>query len=435
MSWVMIERGRLGERERGRKNSPSHPLSKSPSHYFMVTKGIKITGFQFSGIHAGIKDNPRKKDLSIIFSEEPKTIADGVFTKNRVCAPPVQLCRQVVRGGYAQLIIINSGVANACTGMRGMKDAKKTQKEGAELFGIKPSRVFVSSTGKIGDFLPMKKLVSGLRKAKKDLSQENFVSAAKGIMTTDQYPKFGSVTGKIFGKKYTIAVLAKGAGMLCPNMATMLAYIVTDLKIGRPALKKIFRSAVDQTLNRVTVDGDTSTNDSVIIMANGMAGNKTFSASSATGKKIQKELTTLLEKMAHQITLDGEGATHCCLVKVKGAASDTDAKKIAYAVGNSPLVKTALFGCDPNWGRIMAAVGYSGAKVNQNKINIKIGPYLVAKNGRGTVYHDRPGPVSRYMKKENIEIGIQCGSGKGSFHIYMSDLTYDYVNLNAEYHT
>lgn len=398
-------------------------------------KSIIIPGFQFSGIHAGIKDNPRKKDLAVIFSEEPKTIVDGVFTKNRVCAPPVQLCREVVKGGCAQLIIINSGVANACTGMRGMKDARKTQKEGAKLFGIKPSRVFVSSTGKIGDFLPMKRLLSGLKKAREDLSPENFINAVRGIMTTDQYPKYDAVSGKIFGKKYTIAVLAKGAGMLCPDMATMLAYVVTDLKLARPTLRKIFRSAVDETLNRVTVDGDTSTNDSVIMMANGRAGNKTFPASSTTGRKIQKELTTLLEKMAHQITLDGEGATHCCLVKVRGAGSDSDARKIAYAVGNSPLVKTALFGCDPNWGRIMAAVGYSGAKINQNKINIKIGPYWVARNGRGTMYHNRSGPVSRYMKRENIEILIQCGSGRGSFHIYMSDLTYDYVNLNAEYHT
>jgi len=400
----------------------------------MKTSKIIIPGFQFAGIHAGIKDDPKKKDLSLIYTEESNTLIDGVFTKNRVCAAPVEVCRKSIRGGRGQLVVINSGIANACTGIRGKKDALKTQRQAARLFGLSLSRVCVSSTGKIGDYLPMKKLLLGLQKAKKQLGPGKFLAASKGIMTTDQWPKFSFRKGKLFGKRYTVAVMAKGAGMLRPDMATMLAYVMTDLKFSRAVLKKIFRNAVDQTLNRVTVDGDMSTNDTVLILANGRAGNKTFSASSPAAKKVEKELTGLLEEMARKIALDGEGATKCCDVHIRGAQNNNDAKKIAYAIGNSPLVKTALFGCDPNWGRIMAAVGYSGAKVKEDKISIRIGKNWVARNGRGV----KGAPfkkISHYMKKEKIEMLVDCGNGKGSFHVYMSDLTYDYIHLNAEYHT
>jgi len=397
-------------------------------------KAIIIPGFQFAGIHCGIKDDVRKKDLTLIFSEEKNTLIDGVFTKNKVCAPPVDLCRHVVRNGKAQLVVINSGIANACTGKRGVTDSKRTQKEVAKLLGIPPSKVCVSSTGKIGDFLPMAKLSMGLKKATHQLSPHNFFDAVKGIMTTDQYPKFGFIKGRLLGKSYTIAVLAKGAGMLRPNMATMLAYVLTDLKMTRSCLKTLFRSSVDFTLNRVTVDGDTSTNDTVLMLANGRAGNKTFSAASPTGRRIRKELNGLLTKMARQITLDGEGATKCCEVHVSGARNLEDAKRIAYAIGNSPLVKTALFGCDPNWGRIMAAVGYSGAKINQHQINIKIGNNWLVKKGMGL----KGAPIakiSKYMRQKNISMQVQCGNGKGKFFVFMSDLTYDYIHLNAEYHS
>ena len=395
---------------------------------------ILVPGFQFAGIHAGIKDDARKKDLTLIYSEEPSTLVDGVFTKNRVCAAPVILCRKVVRRGMARLIVINSGIANACTGSRGFRDAIATQREAARLFHLAPSRVLVSSTGKIGDFLPMNRLIPGIGKAKKFLSSSRFLDAAKGIMTTDQFPKFGAVRGSLGGKRYSIAVMTKGAGMLRPNMATLLTYVLTDLKISRGTLKKLFRSAVETTLNRVTVDGDTSTNDSVIMMANGRAGNSLFTAGSKTGKKIGRELEGLLAAMARKVALDGEGATKCCLVKIRGARNNGDAEKAAYAIGNSPLVKTALFGCDPNWGRIMAAVGYSGASVKPEKIKISIGPHRIVARGIGI-----PGvpvkKVSRYMERQNIAIVVDLGLGSGSHHIFMSDLTYDYIHLNAEYHT
>lgn len=395
---------------------------------------IKIKGFQFAGIHAGIKDSKNIKDMALIYSEEPNTLIDGVFTKNKVCAAPVDLCRKVISKGKAQLVVINSGVANACTGKQGERDALKTQTHAAKLFDLPPEKVCVSSTGKIGDFLPMKTLLNGIEKAKNELSEKHFQDACEGMMTTDQYPKFASIKGKIQGKPYTIAVLAKGAGMLRPDMATMLAYVVTDLKFSSSTLKKIFREAVDVTLNRITVDGDTSTNDTVLMMANGKAENKTFTATSTTGKRVKKEIISLLTDMAQQITLDGEGATKCTLVNVTGASSQSDAKKIAYAIGNSPLVKTALFGCDPNWGRIVAAVGYSGAKINQKNIQVKMGKFPLVKNGAG-LKNIPVKQVSSYMKNKHITIDVKVGKGKGEFFVFMSDLTYDYVTLNAEYHT
>lgn len=399
-----------------------------------MANNIVIPGFQFAGIHCGIKDNARKKDLTLIYSEEKNTLVDAVFTKNKVVAAPVTVCRQALRGGFAQLMVINSGVANACTGDQGMKDALDTQEAAAELFGLQKNRVFVCSTGKIGVNLPMKPLLGGLPRVKDLLSSKNFLEAVKGIMTTDQYPKFASVKGKIDGKAYTIAVMAKGAGMLRPDMATMLAYIVTDLAITRPALKKVFRNAVDVTLNRITVDGDMSTNDTVVIMANGRAGNDPVTPNSREAEQIEKQLKSLLEDMARKIALDGEGATKCCDVLIKNAANAADAKRIAYAIGNSPLVKTALFGNDPNWGRIMAAIGYSGARVTPEKVSIDIGPHHVVKSGIG-VKTTQAAKVSQYMKNKHITIGVDLGLGHGAFHVYMSDLTYDYVHLNAEYHT
>ncbi|MBI2339167.1 MAG: bifunctional glutamate N-acetyltransferase/amino-acid acetyltransferase ArgJ [Deltaproteobacteria bacterium] len=395
---------------------------------------ILIPGFQFAGIHCGIKEDARKKDLSLIYSEEPETLIDGVFTKNRVCAAPVEVCRKSIRQGRGRLVVINSGIANACTGLQGLRDAIKTQREAARLFKLSADRVMVCSTGKIGDPLPMKRLLKGLKKAQRALSEKNFMEAARGMMTTDQFVKFGVRRGRINGKRYVIAVMTKGAGMLRPDMATLLTFIVTNLKFSRSALKTIFRRAVDKTLNRVTVDNDMSTNDTVLILANGRAGNEVFSLNGAEGKIVEDQITELLVEMAKKITLDGEGATKCCNVWVSGARNGADAKKIAYAVGNSPLVKTALFGCDPNWGRMMAAVGYSGAAVIPEKIRIHIGPYLVVRNGVNAAGYDSK-EVSKYMRKKNIEIGIHLGLRSGVFNVYMSDLTYDYVHLNAEYHT
>lgn len=401
----------------------------------MTQSKIIIPGFQFAGIHCGIKDSARKKDLTLIYSEEPTTMVDGVFTRNKVVAAPVLVCKDVVKKGHARLVVINSGVANACTGERGLKDARDTQKLAAKCFDLDPSEVLVCSTGKIGDFLPMKAIESGIPKAQDLLSEKNFLEAVKGIMTTDQYPKYASTTGQLNGAKYHMAVLAKGAGMLRPDMATMLAYVVTDLAFTKKAMGEIFRRAVEVTLNRITVDGDTSTNDTVLILANGRANNKPIQSGSAAAKEVEVKLTALLEDMARKIALDGEGATKCCDVLIRGAKNEADAKKIAYAIGNSPLVKTALFGCDPNWGRIMAAVGYSGAQIIPEKIAINIGPHAVVRNGIG-VKATQPAVVSSYIKKnKHMEISVTLGMGKGAYHVYMSDLTYDYVHLNAEYHT
>lgn len=401
----------------------------------MVTQKIVVPGFQFCGIHSGIKADPKKKDLSVIYSEEPQTLVDGVFTRNKVCAAPVDVCRKVIKKGKAQLVIINSGIANACTGSQGMKDAIDIQKFAAHTFSIPQNRVCVSSTGKIGDFLPVQKILTGITKAHHEIHPKGFMDATAGIMTTDQYPKYGVIKGKLDGKAYTLAVMTKGAGMLRPNMATMLAYVMTDLHFHLPVMKKIFRDAVDLTFNRVTVDGDTSTNDTVLMLANGRAGNKPFTMTSKAAQTIQKQLITLLTDMARQITLDGEGATKCCKVVIEGAKTQAQAKQIAYAIGNSPLVKTALFGCDPNWGRIMAAVGYSGAQIKQDKIDIKIGRFWLVKNGVAFTKTALPDVVSYMKSNRDLDMYVQCRQGAGQFFVYMSDLTYDYINLNAEYHT
>ena len=399
-----------------------------------VDKKIKIPGFLFSGIHAGMKDDKNKKDLALIYSEEPKTLIDGVFTKNLVKAPPVEICQNnLKKTSTGRVIAINSGIANACTGKDGLKRALQTQKEISKILKIKQEEAFVCSTGKIGGPLPMTKMLPGLKKASQKLDPQNFHQVSEAIMTTDQYPKFSSCEGKIGKEKYTIAVMAKGAGMLHPNMATMLAFIVTDLKFTKSALHTLFRQAVNETLNRVTVDGDTSTNDTVLIMANGRAGNKTFKANDSVGQKVKKQMVTLLENMSRQIAMDGEGATTCCDVIVEGARSEKEAEKVAYAIGQSLLVKTALFGRDPNWGRIMAAIGYSGAKIQPEKVSIKMGSLLLVKNGMGVEKNLKK--VADYMNQEFITMKVNLAQGKSRYHVYMSDLTYDYIHLNAEYHT
>lgn len=397
---------------------------------------LTIPGFSFAGIHCGIKDDAEKKDLSAIYSHSPKTLVGGMFTQNKVAAPCVYLAReQLKKSAYSQLIVINSGIANACVGTKGEKDHQTILKQAAKVFSLNSSQVYLSSTGKIGELLPTKKILQSLKTLKNEIHQDHLHEAALGMMTTDQYPKYEFIKSKLGKTPYHLAVIAKGAGMLRPNMATMLAYIVTDLHLNKKVLNQLLKTTVNQTLNRITVDGDTSTNDSVFMMANGFAKNETIALNSAAYQKIQKQLTKLLEAMARQIALDGEGATKCCDLKVLGALSEADAKKVCYAVGNSLLVKTALFGCDPNWGRFLAACGYSGARVDPNKIKLKIGPYLVANRGKENPRCDMAQVRDYMIKNKYLDIQIDLGVGKAKYHVYMSDITYDYLHLNAEYHT
>lgn len=394
-------------------------------------KDILIPGFEFAGMSCGIKDK-NQKDLAVILSQAGKTTVAGMFTQNRVCAAPVKICQKHVKKNQVRAIIINSGNANAATGARGFKDSQKICRAVAKKFALKSFQVLPCSTGKIGVPLPMPKIISGIKKIRPQA--KGFLDCAKAICTTDACIKTAKHHGKIEGKKFTIAVMAKGAGMIHPNMATMLCYVITDLKIQNPVLKNLLGESVDQTLNCLSVDGDTSTNDTIVMMASGVCGNKDFKTNSPHYKQIGKILTNLLEEIAILIAKDGEGATKCLRINVSGAASQQEAKKVAKAIVNSPLVKTAMFGCDPNWGRILAAIGYAGARVFENKTVIKIGSIPVFSKGRPLGKNEKRASI--YLRKNQIvDIFVFLGMGKFKAKTYGSDLTYAYVKLNAMYHT
>lgn len=394
-------------------------------------KNTVIPGFEFAGMSCGIKDK-NKKDLAVILSQASQTTVAGMFTKNRVCAAPVKICQKHVKKNQVKAIVINSGNANAATGTRGFKDSQKICEAVAKKFALKSFQVLPCSTGKIGVPLPMGKIISGIKNIKPRAN--GFLDCVKAICTTDAYIKTAVHHGKIDGKKFTIAVMAKGAGMIHPKMATMLCYIVTDLKIQNPVLKNLLKESVDQTLNCLSVDGDTSTNDTVLMMASGVCGNKDFKTDSSTYKRIQKTLTNLLEEIAILIAKDGEGATKCLRIHVSEAASQKDAQKVAKTIVNSPLVKTAMFGCDPNWGRILAAIGYAGARVDEGETVIKLGAIPVFSKGKPLGKNEKRASV--YLRKNQIvDVFVFLGMGKAHAKTYGSDLTYDYVKLNAMYHT
>lgn len=395
---------------------------------------IAVRGFSFAGTAQGIKGSPRKKDVALIYSSASETLVAGVFTRNKVCAAPVKLCRANLKTGRARLVVVNSGCANAATGASGLKDAKAVTDFAANAFGLNPHEVFVCSTGRIGMRLPVNKVKAGIVAGKARLHPEGFRRAGQAILTTDAYEKNAFYRGKLGGKNFSIAVMAKGAGMIHPNMATMLCFVTTDLKFERAALQSLLQEAVEPTLNSLTVDGDTSTNDTVLLLANGMADNAAIKSGSSAYRSVLKTLTALLEDIAYKIALDGEGATKCLMISVHGAKNHGDAKKIAKAIGNSPLVKTAAFGCDPNWGRILSAAGNSGAEVSEEKTTIRMGGRILF--SKGAIHEKNATPVNRYLKaNRRVAIDVGVGSGPGRARVLASDLTYDYVKLNADYHT
>jgi glutamate N-acetyltransferase/amino-acid N-acetyltransferase len=397
-------------------------------------RSIIIPGFSFTGLPCGIKAGKNQKDFAVIFSQNPQTTVAGVFTQNAIKAAPVQLCQKNLKNPYGQLILVNSGIANAATGKAGRKDVNKISQKAAHVFNLSPQSILLCSTGKIGPRLPLAKMMRALPRLKKGLSENSLPDFAQAICTTDAYLKVASFKGQIGPKKYTLAVIAKGAGMIHPKMATLLCFVVTDLKIKKSALQIMLQNSVDDTLNSLTVDGDTSTNDTVIMMANGLAGNTPITTKSSAYHSVEKNLKTLLEKITVLIALDGEGATKCLKIFVQGARTNVEAKKIAKAIGNSPLVKTAAFGNDPNWGRILCAAGYSGASVREENTTIKIGSTTVFHKGRSHPQTEKK--VSRYLKNHKvIGINVRVGSGKGRARVFASDLTYAYVKLNADYHT
>jgi glutamate N-acetyltransferase/amino-acid N-acetyltransferase len=386
-------------------------------------------GFKAAGIAAGVKASGNK-DLALIFSETPCSAA-GVFTLNRVKAAPVFVTQEHLADGGAQAVIVNSGNANCCTGDQGMADARRMAAVTAEALNLKAEDVLVGSTGVIGVPLPMGVVEEGIRRVAPALSPAGGDDAAEAIMTTDTVPKKAAVRAQIGGKTVTLGGMAKGAGMIAPNMATMLSFLTTDAEVDPGLLKSLLKGAVDRSYNVVTVDGDTSTNDTVVLMANGASGVR-VSAPGEVGL-FREALSVLTLDLARQIARDGEGATKFVTVRVTSARSFADAKTVAMSVANSNLVKTAIFGRDPNWGRILCAAGYSGADLDPNRVKVSMAGTRIFAHGAPLPF-DKPKAIEA-LSARDVLIEIDLGDGSESVEAYTCDFSYDYVKINAEYTT
>lgn len=393
---------------------------------------VKVKGFKAAGIYSGIKAS-KKKDLALIYSEKPAQVS-GVFTTNIVKAAPVIIGQKKVKSGYCQAVIINSGIANVCTGKQGIKDANDITKSTARGLAIKDSLVIPSSTGLIGSFLTthVGKITAAIPKLVSGLTEKGLSGAAEAIMTTDAFSKISSKKIIIDGKRATIAAIAKGAGMISPNLATMLCFVVTDIALEKKAQDLLLKNSVNQSFNKITVDGDTSTNDTVLLLSNGYLGNKSIKIKGRNYKRVEEALKQVLSEVAYKIVQDGEGATKVAMIIVKGVRTEKDADKIAHTIGTSTLVKTALYGQDPNWGRILAAAGRAGVKFSPGKADLYFGNYLVCKNGMAVMDEKK---AAKYLKSKDIVITLDLKSGKKSSFILTSDLTVDYVKFNSDYTT
>lgn len=385
-------------------------------------------GFLASGVYAGIKRN-KKLDLAIIYSERD-AVAAGVFTTNRVKAAPVILTQRQIKRGTVRAVIVNSGNANACTGKQGMADAEEMIKLTAGALSIDRNLVCVASTGVIGEPLPMERIRPAIKTGVEALSAVGGRDAAEGIMTTDTFCKEVAVRGKIGGKLVTVGGIAKGSGMIYPKMATMLSFISTDVAVERDILSGLFKKTVNNTFNKITVDGDTSTNDMALCLANGMAENKGLSDRDI--EQFEEILEYVCTSLSRMIVKDGEGATKIVEIKVRGARNKRDAEKVGFAVANSSLVKTALFACDPNWGRIMAAIGYSGAYIKEEAVTISFDKITLVRNGVG-LGKGVEKKVSKVMSNRGYGITIDLNVGDTETAVLTTDLSYDYVKINVAY--
>ena len=389
-------------------------------------------GFKASGVKTGIKKSGRE-DVAVIYSEVPAAAA-AVFTTNSMAAAPVVVSRDNIKGGLLSAIIVNSGCANACTGERGLADARDMVSQTAELLNVSPQSILVSSTGIIGVPLPMDKVRDGISRAVAELSPAGHESAMQAIMTTDTFAKKAAYEFSLDGKAVRIAGIAKGAGMIHPNMATMLSYITTDANISAPLLEEALKHAVNLTFNMITVDGDTSTNDTLCVMANGQAGNILIdSKDSSDYQDFLAALESVCRYLAQQVVRDGEGATKFLEITVKGARNFAEAKQAAMSVAKSPLVKTAFFGEDPNWGRILCAVGYSGINADPGRTSLAIGGVTIVRAGLGASFDEAA--LRQVMSAKDITIEVELGLGEAQATVWTCDFSYEYVKINGEYHT
>jgi glutamate N-acetyltransferase / amino-acid N-acetyltransferase len=391
---------------------------------------FKVSGFLFSGVSAGIKKDG-KRDLGLIYSEVPAQVA-GLFTTNTVKAAPVQLDMERIKKGLCQAIIVNSGNANACTGSQGLNDAKRVSSWVGEKMGMDETLVFPSSTGVIGNPLPMKKIEKVIPELIHNLSPEGWMNTVEAMMTTDTFPKMEVATCRIQGKPVKLCGMVKGAGMIRPNLATMLSFLITDAHIRAPLLQKMLEQAVEASYHRVTIDGETSTNDTVLLLANGMAAHPPLTRMDRNGEIFQAMLSKVCQNLAESLVKDGEGATKFIEILIRGARDREDAKRAAYAIAHSPLVKTAFFGEDANWGRILCALGHCGAQINPNRVDVFFDQAPIVKNGMGvgSLLEKKAGQM---IKKKSFKVTVNLHQGKNQFSVLTTDLSIDYVKINASY--
>lgn len=391
-----------------------------------------VKGFALGIASAGIKKAGRR-DLVLMRCAEGSTVA-GVFTQNAFCAAPVQLCKQRL-GQPVRYLITNTGNANAATGQPGLAAAQQVCQAVADSLNVPLEQVLPFSTGVIGEPLPVDKITAALPAAIADLKEDNWALAGEGIMTTDTLPKGASQQFEHDGETFTVTGISKGAGMIRPNMATMLGYVATDAKVSQTVLQQLVKQAADQSFNRISIDGDTSTNDSFMLIATGQTGAAIDKAEGELYQKLQHAVCAVAMQLAQAIVRDGEGATKFVTVQVEQGGNVKECLDVAYAVAHSPLIKTALFASDPNWGRIVAAVGYAGVPgLEQEKVNVFLNDVCIVKDGgRAASYTEEQGAA--VMQQEEILIRIQLGRGEFSETIWTTDLSHEYVRINAEYRT
>lgn len=402
-------------------------LTSPAAHTLLPVKGVKL-GFAEAHVR-----KPNRKDVLVITLAEGTSVA-GVFTKNQFCAAPVLLCKEHLASGQPiHALLVNTGNANAGTGEDGLQRAVSTCKALATALDIQPQQVLPFSTGVILEPLPADKVIAGLPAAIANLKEDNWLNAAEAIMTTDIVAKGTSRQVELSGQLVTITGISKGSGMIHPNMATMLGYIATDAAISQSALNEMIHDVANASFNCITVDGDTSTNDSLILMATGQANNAKIETNSADYLVIKRLITEVAIELAQAIVRDGEGATKFMTLKIEGGRDEAECRKVAYAIAHSPLIKTAFFASDPNLGRILAAIGYAGVEqLDVNALKLYLGDVLVAENGgRAAAYLEEQG--SAVMKEPEILVRVDLARGNAACTVWTCDFSYDYVRINADY--
>ena len=404
-------------------------MTPSPS---LLTREPVVPGFRAAGIHCGIKR--RGRDLALIVSDRPAHVA-GVFTRSSVVGAPVEWCRERAKSGEGLAVIVNSGISNVAMGERGLRDAQKMAQWTARAVGCETEQVFVASTGVIGEPLPMAKLRAGIPRVVRRLRSDGQPDAAEALRTTDRFAKTAGIPVRIGRRSLTVAGIAKGSGMIEPNMATMLSFLVTDAAVSKVYLRRLLREVADQTFNRLTVDGESSTSDTVLLLANGASGSPRISGPSSPGASaLRRGLAQVAETLVRDLARDGEGATKLITVRVEGAKDGKQADWAARRIANSMLVKTAIFGGDPNWGRILQALGAARVDLRLDRTAVKLCGVPVFRAGRSAGAAARQRAAGRLVDDE-VEIEVALGVGRASARIWTCDLSYDYVRINAEYTT